>query len=223
MKVEMKSFPLRRSVTLMAAIAAMLLSSCAAPQKRTAVAKAAPPPAPLYEWHGEGMSGPVAVKIHLDEQKAYIYRGGQQAGWTMLASGKASHPSPTGSFSVMEKIQNKVSNTYGIVVDRDGDVVNWDAQAGVSRIPAGGKFVGAPMPYWMRLTSYGVGMHAGDIPDPGYPASHGCIRLPREFAPVLFSVVHEGTPVTITGRPRSPEDKGSVARAGGGDASQPAQ
>lgn len=55
------------------------------------------------------------------------------------------------------------------------------------------------MPYWMRLTSYGVGMHAGDIPDPGLPASHGCIRLPKEMAQKLFEVVSVGTNVTISG------------------------
>ena len=53
------------------------------------------------------------------------------------------------------------------------------------------------MPYWMRITSWGVGMHAGPIPDPGSPASHGCIRLPHEMARTLFSVVQIGTPVTI--------------------------
>jgi lipoprotein-anchoring transpeptidase ErfK/SrfK len=54
------------------------------------------------------------------------------------------------------------------------------------------------MPYWMRLTSYGIGMHAGVIPKPGEAASHGCIRLPKPLAPILFEVVKEGTPVTIT-------------------------
>jgi lipoprotein-anchoring transpeptidase ErfK/SrfK len=53
------------------------------------------------------------------------------------------------------------------------------------------------MPYWMRLTSYGIGMHAGVIPKPGETASHGCIRLPKELAPVLYDAVKVGTPVTI--------------------------
>ncbi len=55
------------------------------------------------------------------------------------------------------------------------------------------------MPYWMRITSWGVGLHAGDIPEPGLPASHGCIRLPRDFAGTLYGVVDVGTRVTITG------------------------
>ena len=59
-------------------------------------------------------------------------------------------------------------------------------------------YVPAPMPYWMRLTSYGIGMHGGLIPEPGKPASHGCIRMPKRFVPVLFDSVEVGTPVTIS-------------------------
>jgi lipoprotein-anchoring transpeptidase ErfK/SrfK len=54
------------------------------------------------------------------------------------------------------------------------------------------------MPYWMRLTGSGVGMHAGPIPNPGQPASHGCIRMPLAMAETLFQHVNVGTPVTIT-------------------------
>ena len=59
------------------------------------------------------------------------------------------------------------------------------------------------MPYWMRLTTYGVGLHAGEIPRPGEAASHGCIRLPREFVPQLYEVTKVGTRVRVgTGKPR---------------------
>ena len=68
-------------------------------------------------------------------------------------------------------------------------------------VPEGMVYVPAPMPYWMRLTSYGIGMHGGLIPEPGKPASHGCIRLPKEFVPKLFDSVDVGTPVTITNAP----------------------
>ena len=117
----------------------------------------------------------------------------------MLASGKAGHASPTGSFSVLEKIEQKYSNTYGVIENSEGHIINQDAQAGVTPVPPGCKFVGASMPYWMRLTSYGVGMHAGIIPDPGLPASHGCIRLPVPMAQKLFSVISEGSSVVVTG------------------------
>lgn len=174
------------------------LTSCAVPSNHS-TAKAAPPAPPLYEWHGDDMQGPTSVKINLDEQKAYIYRGGQQAGWTMLASGKSGHASPTGTFSVLEKCEQKYSNTYGVIENSEGRIINGDAQAGVTPVPPGCRFVGASMPYWMRLTSYGVGMHAGIIPDPGLPASHGCIRLPPPMAQKLFSVISEGSRVVVSG------------------------
>jgi lipoprotein-anchoring transpeptidase ErfK/SrfK len=75
-------------------------------------------------------------------------------------------------------------------------MVDEDAKPG-DHIPAGCRYVAAPMPHWMRLTSYGIGMHGGIIPQPGEPASHGCIRLPKDFAPVLFDAVKVGTPVKI--------------------------
>jgi hypothetical protein len=62
-------------------------------------------------------------------------------------------------------------------------------------------YVPAPMPYWMRLTSYGIGMHGGIIPEPGAPASHGCIRLPKDFVSTLYEVVDVGTSVVITNEP----------------------
>ena len=182
-------------------VALQFLPSCTLnqPKKAELQAEQTAPAPPLFEWTDEETKGHPAVKISLTEQKAYIYRGGKNVAWTMLASGVSNHKSPTGTFTVLEKKEKKESNLYGIVVDSDGDVVNWDAKAGVSKIPKGGRFVGAPMPYWMRLTSTGVGMHAGNIPNPGKPASHGCIRLPAEMAEKLFSVVEVGTSVTITG------------------------
>jgi lipoprotein-anchoring transpeptidase ErfK/SrfK len=151
----------------------------------------------LYDWQGDELSGPTTVNIVLNEQKAYIYRGGQPAGWTYLASGTASHPTPTGTFTVLEKKAIKSSGKYGMIKDAAGNVIDSDAEAG-DRVPRGGRFVGAPMPYWMRLTGAGVGMHAGPIPNPGSPASHGCIRLPRGLAPKLYDVVGVGTRVTVT-------------------------
>jgi lipoprotein-anchoring transpeptidase ErfK/SrfK len=177
------------------------LSSCALQQKQTpkVVVEEPVPAPPLFEWTDESTTGKPSVKISLSEQKAYVYRGGKNVAWSMLASGVEGHRSPTGSFSVLEKIVDKKSNLYGIIVNADGEVVNWDAKQGVSSIPKGGHFEGAPMTNWMRLTHGGVGMHKGDIPNPGQPASHGCIRLPGEFASKLYSVVDIGTPVTVTG------------------------
>jgi lipoprotein-anchoring transpeptidase ErfK/SrfK len=154
----------------------------------------------LYEWYGDDLMGPVSVNIVLDEQKAYIYRGGQPAGWTYLASGKGRYASSPGKYRITEKIVDKYSGTWGVIEDANGNVIDSDARAGREPVPPGGRWVGAPMPYWMRLTGYGMGLHAGHIPNPGYPASHGCIRLPPEMAEILHNVVVVGTPVTITGR-----------------------
>lgn len=179
-----------------------LLGACVAPQHME-VRAAQPvkpgqhPQSPLYEWHGDDLTGPLAVRISLAEQKAYLTRGGQPAGWTYVATGRPSHPTPRGRFRVTEKKRDKHSNKYGMIVSSSGAIVNGNATAGVSRVPSGGRYVPAAMPCWMRLTSYGVGMHAGPIPDPGYPASHGCIRLPTAMAETLFEIATVGTPVVI--------------------------
>jgi lipoprotein-anchoring transpeptidase ErfK/SrfK len=168
---------------------------------------------PLYEWRGDHVSGPAMVNIVLSEQKAYIYRGGQPAGWTYLASGTPGHDTPTGSFTVLEKKPQKSSGTYGSIVNASGQVINSDAEAGCDPIPPGGRFVGAPMPYWMRLTGGGTGMHAGHIPQPGRPASHGCIRLPAAMAAKLYDVVDTGSKVVITREAIVPESQFAMAGA----------
>lgn len=151
----------------------------------------------LFEWKGDDVPGPLRVTIDLSEQKARLTKGGTSVGWTYVATGTANHRTPTGSFSIQEKVRDKHSNTYGVIVNRNGAVVDGDARRGRERIPAGGRFVGAPMPYWMRLTGYGIGMHKGPIPNPGSPASHGCIRLPEIMAAKIFSLAPVGTTVTI--------------------------
>ena len=187
----------RTSCVVAALLAASLFSACSPTTSRTA--QITPTPPMLYEWSEDESGDPVSIRINLEEQKGRIYRGDREVGWTVLATGTTRHPTPTGTFHVMEKIPDKVSNIYGVLVNGAGEIVNGDAQSGVTPVPAGCRFVGAPMPYWMRITGYGVGMHAGDIPDPGRPASHGCIRLPRDFAGTLYEAVSVGTPVIITG------------------------
>ena len=115
----------------------------------------------------------------------------------------AGSSTPQGSFRITEKIVDKHSNRYGWIEDEFGNVVNGDAQPSTP-VPAGCTYVAAPMPYWMRLTDWGIGMHAGLIPNPGSPASHGCIRLPKPFAPVLFQAVNVGTRVKIVSVAPSP-------------------
>lgn len=154
----------------------------------------------LHRWHDDGGPGKVAIRISLPDQIAEFERGGRQIGWCYVATGKEGFGTKPGTYRIMEKVEDKYSNRYGWIEDDFGNVVNPDAKAG-ARVAEGMVYVPAPMPYWMRLTSYGIGMHGGLIPEPGKPASHGCIRLPKEFVPVLYNSVDVGTQVTITNAP----------------------
>ena len=162
-----------------------------------------PPPAPparpaeLFGWSANGLVGETSIVIDLRRQRAEVYIGGQLAGWTAVATGKEGFNTRAGDYTVLEKVVDKYSTLYGKTVTADGSTFKADADVRKDRPPPGGSFVFAPMPYWMRLTWRGIGMHAGPIPHPGSPASHGCIRLPADFAPQLFDVVHLGTPVRI--------------------------
>ena len=151
----------------------------------------------LYQWYDDGGPGEVRIRIDLTEQRAFYTRGGRDIGWSYVATGKEGHGTPSGSYRITEKIVDKYSGSYGWIEDEWGNVTNGDATPR-TRVPAGERYVPAPMPYWMRITGYGIGMHAGVIPKPGETASHGCIRLPKELAPVLFESVRVGTPVTIS-------------------------
>lgn len=155
-------------------------------------------PSALFEWNGNGQRVSRIV-VDTDKQKARFYAGESEVGWAMVATGVPNYPTPTGQFSVLEKVENKRSNLYGKVVGRGGSVVRTNAKMGRDRIPEGSRFEGAHMPFFMRLTGDGVGLHAGPIPNPGQPASHGCIRMPSQLAPVLFNHVSIGTPVSIVG------------------------
>jgi hypothetical protein len=157
-----------------------------------------PKPSKLYEWKGDGRNVSRIV-IDTDQQRASFYSGEEEIGWSTIASGLPKHPTPVGEFAVIEKTANKRSNLYGKVV-KGGRVIHSNAKAGRDPVPAGASFEGAHMPYFMRLTYDGIGLHAGPIPRPGQPASHGCIRLPSTLAPVLFKHVSHGTPVKIVGK-----------------------
>lgn len=151
---------------------------------------------PLFVWHGDTTPGMTSVNIDLSEQKAYIFKNRENVGWTYVATGRSGYSTPTGTFRIMEKQVDKRSSRYGSIVNSNGDVLRGEATAGVHHV-RGGHFLGAKMPYWMRLTGYGIGMHAGNIPNPGSPASHGCIRLPYDMAQMLYQHAPVGTRVTI--------------------------
>ena len=145
-------------------------------------------------WDGDHNSGKPSIKIRLSEQRAYFYRSGQLVGVSQLSTGREGLNTPMGTFSITQKDLNHVSSKYGDYVDAGGTVIVPNVDVDKDPKPAGTHFKGAPMPNFMRIVG-GVGMHAGYLP--GYPASHGCIRMPAFMAENFFRSVALGTPVTI--------------------------
>lgn len=150
----------------------------------------------LYEWHDDRGPGEISVEIDLTKQIATYKRGDREIGWSFVSSGKEGHSTAAGAYTITEKMPLKFSDRYGWLADETGKVTNGDARP-TTPVPPGEHYSPAPMHHWMRITSYGVGLHAGEIPRPGEAESHGCIRLPREFAPKLFEATKVGTSVTI--------------------------
>jgi lipoprotein-anchoring transpeptidase ErfK/SrfK len=139
---------------------------------------------------------PYSVEIDIERQTAYLIRGRQVVLASEISSGRSGHLTETGSFKIIEKERNHFSSMYGKIVDRNGRTVVVDADADMA-VPRGGKFIPAPMRYFMRFHA-ATGMHAGYLP--GYPASHGCVRMPEQNAIAFFNAVEVGTPVHVFGR-----------------------
>ncbi|MEO7933263.1 MAG: L,D-transpeptidase family protein [Chthoniobacterales bacterium] len=148
---------------------------------------------PVSYWDGDNVSGSPSVKIFLSEQRAYFYKGDQLVGVSQISSGREGHNTPTGTYKIVQKDPDHASNLYGDFVDDAGNVVKANVAISDPK-PPGSHFKGAPMPHFMRITG-GVGMHAGFLP--GYPASHGCIRMPAFMADTFYSNVSLGTPVEL--------------------------
>ncbi len=137
-----------------------------------------------------------SVEIDLQEQRAYLLENGRPVLASPISSGRYGHLTEDGSFKVIEKERNHYSSIYGKIVDASGRTVVADADVDM-KVPSGCRFVPAPMPYFMRFHG-SDGMHAGYLP--GYPASHGCVRMPDQYAVAFFNAVSVGTPVTVFGR-----------------------
>jgi lipoprotein-anchoring transpeptidase ErfK/SrfK len=137
----------------------------------------------------------VHVVVSLPKQRAYLMTGEQIVIDSPISSGKRGHTSPTGHFSVLEKDPNHHSSLYGDFVDGYGRIVRAGVSAKIDAAPSGTRFAGATMKWFMRLTDEGVGMHVGILP--GYPASHGCIRMPVDGAKLFYDHVKIGTPVEV--------------------------
>jgi hypothetical protein len=129
-----------------------------------------------YVWAPDAApDGPGLLIVNLATQRAILFRNGVAIAASTVSTGKPGYETPTGVFTVLEKKKEHYSKTYD----------------------------NAPMPNMQRLTWKGIALHAGNLP--GYPASHGCIRLPMEFSSLLFGATKLGMTVIITslpGRPR---------------------
>ena len=121
-----------------------------------------------YEWHPERAdAGQLVMVVSLPAQMVHVYRNGVRIGVSTISSGKAGKETPTGTFEILQKKQMHHSNLYD----------------------------NAPMPFMQRLTWDGIALHAGKLP--GYPASHGCVRLPHAFAKALFQETRKGMLVVV--------------------------
>lgn len=137
-----------------------------------------------FVWRPElAMSGEIEMVVSIPQQLAYVYRGRTLIGVTTVSTGMAGHRTPTGRYPIIEKRRTHFSNLYN----------------------------NAPMPFMQRLTMDGIALHAGVIP--GYPASHGCVRLPRQFAEHLFGATTRArTVVHIVAHSPTPETALAIAR-----------
>lgn len=205
--------------TPLCALAAVIFSSCATQKQPQFNADGTPfnphPPGTLehfraepdyrktlkvwanHELLKETHAGNSHLRIDLASQRGFLMNGEQVVMDYPICSGTSSRPTPKGTFKIMEKVVDKSSNRYGKIYDATGILINGDADAFSDPIPEGGKFVGAPMRYWMRLTSDGVGHHIGPMPRSRRPSSHACVRGPSQTIPVVFSKVKVGTKVVI--------------------------
>ena len=170
---------MKRSLLISAALALSLASPAYAqavdPSGRPILEIVPKLKAGQYVWAPDAApEGPGLLVVNLATQRAILFRNGVPIGASTISSGKAGYETPTGVFTVLEKKQEHYSKTYG----------------------------NAPMPNMQRLTWKGVALHAGNLP--GYPASHGCIRLPLKFSSLLFGATQKGMTVIITSLPVAP-------------------
>lgn len=133
------------------------------------------------------------ILVDLSSQRAELYHYDKMVATSTISSGREGKETPVGRFRVIEKDADHRSSLYGNYV-RNGKVVKENIDIRKGGRPAGSKFVGVPMPYFLRFSG-ACGLHAGNIP--GYPASAGCIRLPQRQAKRFYDAVRVGTPVIV--------------------------
>jgi hypothetical protein len=199
-------------------VATLLLASCASHKPAAGNLKNGKPTNPFtagtYEhfkadpgypktyavWKNDALLGQTNAEnsslfISLAKQRGFLMNGDEVVLDYPICSGIPVRPTPTGTFYILEKIVEKRSNKYGHIYDAAGVEVNSNADLSMDVVPAGGRFEGASMRYWMRLTHDGVGHHIGPVKR--RPASHACVRGPSATMPVVYSKVKDGTRVII--------------------------
>ena len=112
-------------------------------------------------------AGTVSIVVSIPQQLLFAYQDGKLIAVSTVSTGAAGNDTPTGQFTILQKKTFHRSSLYA----------------------------NAPMPYMQRLTWDGIALHAGQLP--GYPASHGCIRLPKEFARELYEITQMGASVSV--------------------------
>ena len=153
-----------------------------------------PPYDDVSYWEGDGVSGKAHIVIKLGEQRAYFYKGSTLVGISTISTGREGFGTKPGSFHIIQKDKDHVSSRFGDYDDAQGNILQKDIDRDKDPMPKGAKYDGAKMPYFMRIVG-GTGMHEGFLP--GYPASHGCIRMPGFMAQAFFRSVEVGTPVEV--------------------------
>jgi len=129
-----------------------------------------------FTWEpGLQTHGPISIIVSISAQLLHVHRSGTRIGVATVSTGKPGHDTPTGVFTILQKDKDHVSSIYE----------------------------GAEMPFMQRLTWSGIALHAGNLP--GYPASHGCVRMPLKFAELLYGATRIGTPVVVAAAFSAPQ------------------
>jgi lipoprotein-anchoring transpeptidase ErfK/SrfK len=139
-------------------------------------------------------TGRPSVLVDLHAQQAYLYKGRYEVASSRISTGREGYHTPLGRFRIILKDQDHRSSVYGYYADDDDQCVEDNIDIRKNKRPPGSHFVGASMPYFMEFYP-GYGLHAGYLP--GFPASHGCVRMPYWKARQFYSIVHVGTLVVV--------------------------
>jgi lipoprotein-anchoring transpeptidase ErfK/SrfK len=133
------------------------------------------------------------IRIDLSDQRARLMVGEAVAMDAPCCTGRAGKGTPTGVFSITEKLADKRSTIFGRLYRNGKQVFRGDRRRYGGRYD---RYVGASLPHWMRLTDDGIGLHGSHYVH-RYPKSNGCVRLPQDVVAAMFAAVETGTPVHV--------------------------